>query len=196
MSMILCGILAALLVASSEATAERRSALVIGNGDYRIGPLRGPTHDARNMADALRQSGFSVEECVDCDKREMETAIRDFGTRINRGGVGLFYYAGHGMEVGGVNYLIPIRASIQAEDEIPYEAVDVGRVLSKMESASNRVNILILDACRSNPYSRSFRSSTAGLKAMDAPSGSILAYATAPDLPPHMCPHPELGCGC
>ena len=91
MSMILCGILAALLVTSSEATAERRSALVIGNGDYRNGPLRGPTHDARNMADALRESGFSVEECVDCDKREMETAIRDFGTRINRGGVGLFY---------------------------------------------------------------------------------------------------------
>ena len=160
--------------------AEQRIALVIGNGAYSDAPLRNPPNDARAMAQALRQCSFEVIEKINSDQRTMEDAIRDFGQKIQQGGVGLFYYAGHGMQVQGTNYLIPVGAEVKAEDEVKYKAVDAGMVLSKMETAGNRVNIVILDACRNNPFARSFRSVDRGLKKMDAPKGTLLAYATAP----------------
>jgi len=160
--------------------AEKRQALVIGNGAYADGSLDNPPNDAREMARALRQCGFEVIEKIDCNRKDMEDAVRDFGMRIKKGGVGLFYYAGHGMQVEGSNYLIPVGADVQAEDEVKYKAMDAGMVLSKMESAGNRINIVILDACRNNPFARSFRSGSRGLKKMDAPKGTLLAYATAP----------------
>jgi len=111
----------------------------------------------------------------------MVTAIREFGRQIKQqGGVGLFYYAGHGIQVKGCNYLIPLGAVIESEGDARFEAVDAGFVLSKMEDAGNDMNIVILDACRNNPFARSFRSSSQGLARMDAPKGSIIAYATAP----------------
>ena len=170
----------ALSVVAAQAQTEQRVALVIGNGDYQDGRLRNPPNDARVMAQKLRQCNFEVIERINSDQQGMEDAIREFGMQIQRGGVGLFYYAGHGMQVQGINYLIPIGAEVNAEHEVKYEAVDAGRVLSEMESAGNRVNIVILDACRNNPFARSFRSSDRGLKKMDAPRGSLLAYATAP----------------
>lgn len=94
--------------------------------------------------------------------------------------MGLFYYAGHGIQVKGRNYLIPIGAAIESESDVKYESVDAGRVLGKMEDAGNSLNVIILDACRNNPFGRSFRSSDKGLAKMDAPTGSILAYATSP----------------
>jgi len=173
-------LIALLLVRVPVAHGEQRVALVIGNGAYKDSPLRNPPNDARAIAQALRGCGFQVIEKINSDQQEMEKAIREFGIQIQKGGVGLFYYAGHGIQLQGTNYLIPVGAVVNAEHEVKYEAVDAGRVLSEMEAAGNRVNIVILDACRNNPFTRSFRSVDRGLKKMDSPKGSILAYATAP----------------
>jgi len=162
------------------AAQEKRIALVIGNGAYKSAPLRNPVNDAGDIADVLEKLGFSVALKTDADQRSMERAIRDFGKKLRTGGVGLFYYAGHGIQVKGRNYLIPIGAAIESESDVKYESVDAGRVLGKMEDAGNSLNVIILDACRNNPFGRSFRSSDKGLAKMDAPTGSILAYATAP----------------
>ena len=110
----------------------------------------------------------------------MKMAIDEFGKKIKGGGVGLFYYAGHGMEVNGRNYLIPLNANINNENEVEYESVDAGRVLAKMESAGNRVSIVMLDACRDNPFARNFRSASKGLAQTVAPEGSYIAYAAQP----------------
>ena len=159
---------------------ERRIALVIGNGAYKSAPLRNPVNDASDIANALKKLGFSVTLKTNAIQRTMERAIRDFGKKLRDGGVGLFYYAGHGIQIKGHNYLIPLNAVVESEGDVKYEAVDAGLVLAKMEDAGNSLNIIILDACRDNPFGRSFRSSDRGLAKMDAPTGSILAYATAP----------------
>lgn len=161
---------------------ENRIALVIGNGNYSVSPLRNPVNDASDIAAVLQKLGFYVIVKTDADQRAMENSIRDFGKKLRSGGVGLFYFAGHGMQVKGRNYLIPIGADIESESDVKYEAVDAGRVLGKMEDADNDLNIVILDACRDNPFARSFRSSSRGLARMDAPKGSIIAYATAPGM--------------
>ena len=160
---------------------ERRTALVIGNANYESSPLANPVNDANDIAKALRNLGFIVIHKKNATQREMEKAVREFGKTLRKhGGVGLFYYAGHGIQVNGRNYLIPVDAEIETESDVKFEAVDAGRVLGKMEDADNDLNIVILDACRDNPFARSFRSSTQGLARMDAPRGSIIAYATAP----------------
>ncbi|MFH0992109.1 MAG: SUMF1/EgtB/PvdO family nonheme iron enzyme [bacterium] len=163
-----------------ENNSEQRIALVIGNGSYREAPLVNPPNDARAISSTLRTLGFTVIEKLNVNQEQMETAIGDFGNRLRRGGVGLFYYAGHGVQVNGQNFLIPIGAAINKETEVKYKAVDAGLVLAQMEDARNRLNIVILDACRDNPFSRSWRSSTRGLVSVDAPKGTIISYATAP----------------
>jgi len=159
---------------------QNRLALVIGNGAYKSAPLKNPVNDASDMASTLRNLGFDVMHINNADRRRMEDTIREFGRRLRHGGVGLFYYAGHGMQVDGRNYLIPVDAKVESESDVKFEAVDAGRVLGKMEDAENELNIVILDACRDNPFARSFRSSSLGLARMDAPKGSLIAYATAP----------------
>jgi uncharacterized caspase-like protein len=156
-----------------------RVALVIGNASYRSAPLSNPLNDARAVADALSRLGFKVISVQDATQKQMFDAVRQFGDAL-RGGVGLFYYAGHGVQVKGRNFLIPVDAAIEREDEVPYKAFDVGLVLEKMEAAKNPLNIVILDACRNNPFARSSRSAATGLAQMDAPTGSIVAFATAP----------------
>ncbi len=162
------------------ATTETRAALVIGNSNYKSAPLRNPTNDAKAIADKLQGLGFKVTLKLDQDQKGMADAIRTFGNHLKGGGAGLFYYAGHGMQVKGRNFLIPVDADIQNEDEVPYRSIDANEVLSKMETAKNRLNLMILDACRNNPFSRKFRSSSQGLAQMDAPSGTLVAFATAP----------------
>jgi len=159
---------------------EARTALIIGNGAYPTAPLKNPVRDARAMAEALSKCGFRVTLLEDATRARMVAALRDFGQAIQGGGVGLLYYAGHGMQVKGRNYLVPVDADLASEDEVPYNTLDADAVLAKMESARNRLNILILDACRNNPFARSFRSSAQGLAQMDAPAGSYIAFATAP----------------
>ena len=159
---------------------EQRLALVIGNGNYKSSPLANPVNDANDMADALERCNFTVMKKINANRREMRRAIRKFGDEIKSGVVGLFYYAGHGIQVKGENYLVPIGADVYSEAEVEDECLKVSSVLRQMDYAGNRLNIIILDACRDNPFGRSFRSGNKGLAKMDAPTGSILAYATAP----------------
>ena len=174
-------ILLTLAAGTAQAEASGRYALVIGNSAYKDKPLKNPANDARDMAQALQRLGFDVQLKVDAGMRDMEESIREFGTRLKRGGVGIFYYAGHGIQVQGANYLVPIGARLGSESDAKFECVDAGRVLGKMEDAGNELNIVILDACRNNPFARSFRSVDQGLARMDAPTGSMVAYATAPN---------------
>ena len=163
-----------------KATETKRLALVIGNGAYKIGPLKNPANDAQDMANALTETGFEVIHKENANRKVMKKAIRDFGRLLRYADIGLFYYAGHGIQVNGNNYLIPVNADIETESDVEFEAIDAGRVLGKMEDAGNELNIVILDACRNNPFARSFRSTNSGLAKMDAPMGSLIAYATAP----------------
>jgi uncharacterized caspase-like protein len=169
------------LLSAPAHAAEGRHALVIGNSAYDRKPLKNPVNDARDMAAALERLGFDVLLRTDVGQRNMEEAIRDFGVKLKGGGVGIFYYAGHGIQVNGANYLVPIGARLASESDARYECVDAGRVLGKMEDAGNELNIVILDACRNNPFASSFRSADQGLARMDAPTGSLVAYATAPN---------------
>ena len=159
---------------------ERRIALVIGNGNYKSSPLRNTVNDASDISSRLTSMGFAVSKGTNMSRKDMYNAIRAFGNDLKKGGVGLFYYSGHGMQVKGKNYLIPVGVNIQSEDEVEFEAIDAGMVMRKMESAGNTMNMVFLDACRDNPFARSFRTSSQGLAQMDAPSGSLIVYATAP----------------
>lgn len=160
---------------------QQRIALVIGNANYQVGKLDTPLNDATDMANALKELGFEVILLKDSSKRQMDEALDQFFTRINQGYVGLFYYAGHGMEVEGENYLIPVNAQIKAEKDIQYESMPFGKILGRMEDAGNRINIVILDACRDNPFRKFWRSSSRGLTApLQAASGTLIAFATAP----------------
>ena len=158
-----------------------RYALVIGNGAYPISPLKNPANDSADIARLLQNLDFVVVHRQNVGLRDMEAAVRDFGRKLKAGGTGVFYYAGHGMQVEGRNYLIPVDARIETESDVRFETLDVGRVLGKMEDAGNDLNIVILDACRDNPFTRGFRSVVpSGLARMDAPRGTLIAYATAP----------------
>jgi len=159
---------------------EQRVALVIGNSAYKDSPLRNPVNDAADMAGALSELGFKVTLRTDASQRQMKQALREFAQDLRRGGVGLFYFAGHGVQSKGRNFLIPIGASVETEAELEDESVDANLVLSYMDEAQNRVNIVVLDACRNNPFARSFRSASRGLAQMDAAKGSFVAFATAP----------------
>ena len=173
-------LISALLLALNLSAATERHALVIGNANYQSSPLRNPLNDARDMAAALEGLGFEVHSLLDADVSSMEQAILDFGDRLRDGGVGLFYYAGHGVQAQGSNYLIPLQANISREIQLKRKAIDAGLVLDAMGAANNGLNIVILDACRDNPYENSFRNTTRGLARMDSPKGSLIAYATAP----------------
>jgi len=163
------------------AATERRTALVIGNSSYSSGPLKNPVNDATAMAAQLQKLGFTVTLKRNADLRRMEDALTDFGNSLKRGGVGLFFYAGHGLQVGGTNYLVPVGARINRESDIKYETLDVGKVLDEMATANNGLNIVILDACRDNPYSRSFRNTSRGLAIVsNAPVGTFISYSTSP----------------
>ena len=159
---------------------EKRVALIIGNSAYKKAPLRNPVNDARAISKALAATGFKVTVIEDATQSTMRRAIRSFGNDIQTGVVALFYYAGHGMQVRGKNYLIPVNADIEQEDEVEDQSVDANLVLAKMESARSSLNLMILDACRNNPFPRRFRSATQGLAQMEAPTGTLIAFATAP----------------
>jgi len=164
----------------AAATSDRRVALVIGNAKYADSPLANPVNDANDTAAALKALGFEVVVRTDANQKLMKQAIREFGGELKKGGVGLFYFAGHGIQAKGRNYLIPVGQSIGSEAELEDEAVDVNLVLNFMEEAKNRINIVVLDACRNNPFARSFRSGTRGLAQVDAGKGTLIAFATSP----------------
>jgi len=172
-----------ILASALAQAAETRIALVIGNSDYSSGSLPNPANDAKLIGDALTSLGFDVIARRNADQITMKRAIQEFGSRLESAGpgaVGLFYYAGHGLQLSGRNYLIPTTARIDREGDVEIEAVSADWVIEQMRYARNRLNIVILDACRNNPFTRSMRSVDHGLATMDAPAGILIAYSTAP----------------
>ncbi len=159
---------------------ETRIALVIGNSDYSISPLTNPVNDARAMSRALLKAGFKVNQYENLGQKAMKQAIAKFGRQLSSYNVALFYYAGHGVQIKGRNYLIPVKVNIQYESDIEIETVDLASVLSKMGGSDNHLNLVILDACRNNPFASNVRSLNQGLAFTSAPSGTLIAYATAP----------------
>jgi|694.fasta_scaffold02553_12 formylglycine-generating enzyme required for sulfatase activity len=167
-------------------TGAKRVALVIGNGGYQrpdiLPKLSNPTHDAEDIAKALRGFGFEVIERKDQSLEGMNSAIAEFSRKIGNSDAALFYFAGHGLQVKGQNYLIPVDANIETEARVQYVSVNVNQVLDEMDSAKSRVNIVMLDACRNNPISGKFRSGASrGLAAPSSqPKGTVIVYATDP----------------
>jgi uncharacterized caspase-like protein len=163
-----------------KATTDKRVALVIGNAAYVVGRLNNPVHDGRAMAESLRQLGFEVLAHENLSFRGMRRAVAEFGERITSGGIGLFYYSGHGLQVNGKNYLVPVDADIKNERYVAAESVDADSVLVQMQEGKTRVNVVILDACRDNPFAGRARGLGRGLAFMDVPTGTYVAYSTAP----------------
>jgi hypothetical protein len=174
-----CASLLAHAARSAEGTADVRVAAVIGNAAYPTAPLRNPGRDARAMAEILESLGFFVHAARDATKAEMESTVaRTTAALGGRRGVGLLYYAGHGLQLDWRNYLVPVDARLNNEDDVRRQALDLQRVLDAFKAAGTRMNIIVLDACRDNPFASS--SSARGLAPLDAPPGTFLAYATAP----------------
>ncbi|MBL8518536.1 MAG: caspase family protein [Betaproteobacteria bacterium] len=165
---------------SPLAAKSDRLALVIGNAAYKDSPLLNPVNDAQDMAALLRRNGFEVILRENVSLKDMHLALREFGDRLTRDKLGVFFFAGHGVQVRGRNFLIPVDADIAREDEVAFSAMDIQAVLEKMDSARNHTNLVMLDACRNNPFASRFRLANAGLAQIDAPPGSVIAFATAP----------------
>ena len=176
--------LALWLVGAGHALAEPRIALIIGNGAYQhVGPLGNPANDAQLMAETLGGLGFTVTLVRDGTKAAMGVAVGKFGSDLRAAGpeaTGLFFYAGHGVQSFQQNYLLPIDAELHNAADLDLVAVDAESVLRQMASAHNRTNIFILDACRNNPFATIPDMGDSGLAEMKAPTGTFLAYATAP----------------
>jgi uncharacterized caspase-like protein len=162
------------------ATTEERVALVIGNAAYRVDPLDNPINDARLISASLQRAGFKVALQENLDRPALLNALREFGNRLNENTVAVLYYAGHGLQLRDRNYLIPVDAEIRSEDEIPLAGIDLSFILGRMSAARSRINIVILDACRNNPFAGKTVAAPRGLAQMDAPVGTLLAFATAP----------------
>ncbi len=170
------------LVQNGHAKDRERVALIIGNAAYQSQSLANPVNDATDMTKALRKLGFQVTLLTDTDHERMETAIRDFGDRLNRNTVGLFYYSGHGIQHEGNNYLVPIGSMkrVSAPEHLRFKTVDAGYVLGVMRQSGSGLNVIILDACRDNPFQSFSRSMTRGLARIPGAEGTLIAYSTAP----------------
>jgi uncharacterized caspase-like protein len=164
----------------NAATSPARIALVIGNSEYSEGRLKNPVNDADLMTRTLESKGFRVTTIKNATRRQMKEGIHKFTSSLDEQSIGLFYYAGHGIELEGNNYLIPVDAVIAGEGDIEYESINAGRLLNGLKRSNNGLNMIILDACRNNPYARSSRSTTRGLSRMQPASGSLILYATEP----------------
>jgi len=169
--------------AQSQSTLDAlpRLALVIGNTKYVQAPLRNPGNDAKAISGELGQFGFKVDLQLNAGRTQMADAIRAFSNELaNSKGVGLFYYAGHGVQLAWRNYLIPVDAEIERLEDIRDQAVELNLLLQGLVKARNPMNVIILDACRDNPFGTKVPTEQKGLSQFDAPPGSLLAYATAP----------------
>lgn len=177
------GIVAAVLLISESAFAQSRMALVIGNSNYQAAvSLANPANDSKAVAEAFTRAGFEVTRLSDLTQMEMRRAVRDFSARVAEKGsdtTALVFYAGHGVQVDGENFLIPIDARIQRESDVAIEALRLADIVKALETVQSRARIVMLDACRNNPFS-TVGASGRGLAIVDAPAGSIVAYSTAP----------------
>jgi len=164
----------------SKDAKSKRIALVIGNAEYRNRPLKNPKADAEDMSDFLRSVNFNVIYIANADLIGMREGFIEFNEALKSNDVGLIYYSGHGIEHKGRNYLLPVNFNANDEDEIPRQAIDLSSIIEKISRAERKINIVIVDACRSNFVTASNKSYSQGLKEMTNPKGTILAFATAP----------------
>jgi len=170
---------------SAVAHAEKRVALVVGNSSYvHIPALDNPKNDARLIADTLRDAGFTLiggAAQINLDKAGFDRIVQLFGNELSGADVALFYYAGHGVQVRNANYLVPVNANPVKEADIDFQMIDVALVLRQMEGSGTKLNLVILDACRNNPFGgRGLRGTSSGLAQMQAPEGTLISYATQP----------------
>jgi caspase domain-containing protein len=170
---------------AEPAQGGRRIALVIGNGAYQnVARLPNPANDARLIAGTLQRAGFTLVgggPQVDLDKAQFDKLIQQFGRQLPGADVALFYYSGHGMQVQGVNWLVPVDANPSSAKDMDFQMVDASLVLRQMEDAGTKLNMVILDACRNNPFAiRGVRAAAGGLGEMAAPEGTLISYATQP----------------
>jgi uncharacterized caspase-like protein len=165
---------------ASVAPQEFKVALVIGNSKYVASPLPNPVNDSRAFAAKLRTLGFQVIERENLLAKQIPSTLREFRASLKPGAVALFFYAGHGLQIKGSNYLPAVDADITSEEDVPMNSIDVNKVLDMLGEAKTRLNLVFLDACRNNPYARSFRSSAGGLAKVEAPSGTLISFATRP----------------
>ena len=175
-------VLSGTLVFAQGDYAQNKTALVIGNSAYDDMPLKNPANDAIAIGTTLKDLGFDVLQYTDLDKVGMKNALREFSEKLRSNpGVGLFYYAGHGLQASGVNYLVPVKSNVEEAYEIEFECIEADMVLALMEHSDNPFNVVILDACRNNPFRSFFRSADKGLSVPNnPPTGSIVAFATQP----------------
>ena len=175
-----------LALAGTNSSSHKRVALVIGNGKYQytdfLPKLANPPHDAEDIAAALRRFGFEVVQKNNLNREEMDSAIAEFGRTIGNSEAALFYFAGHGLQVKGQNFIIPVDARIESEAQVSHKGININQLLDEMENSNSRANIVMLDACRNNPISGKFRSgATRGLAAPSSqPKNTIIVYATGP----------------
>jgi hypothetical protein len=172
-------------VSAAPALADKRVALVIGNSAYaNVARLANPPNDAKLMAETLRSLGFDLigdREQIDLDKASIDRAVQAFGVKLRGADVALFYYAGHGVQVRGENYLVPIDANPANEADVDFQMLDITLVLRQMAVSGTRLNLVILDACRNNPFGgRGLRDTGGGLAQMRAPEGTLISFATQP----------------
>lgn len=163
---------------------EKRIALLIGISNYQFATsLRNPINDVEAIEKALKRIGFDIILLKDTTFKDLRLALNSFGTKLNDYDVGLFYFAGHGIQIKGHNYLIPADANPLNENQVEFDCINANLILSIMEDAKNETNFIFLDACRNNPFERSWHRSptVAGLSYMSAPYGTLIAYSTAPD---------------
>lgn len=169
------------VVNTPSSQTQRRLALVIGNSNYSNAPLKNPVNDATDVASKLKSLGFEVMLVTDGGKKLLDQKINEFGNKASSYDVCMFYYAGHGIQYNGDNYLVPVDvANLASQSDIPYDCINAGRVLGKMEESNSKTNIVVLDACRNNPLAPTRDLSGGGLSSMNAPRGSIIVYSTAP----------------
>jgi len=164
-------------VATTVKNKEQRIALVVGNNNYsgRISKLNNPINDARSIKSILGKRGFKIIYLEDGSKKSMRNSLDKFYKKIEKGGVGMFYFSGHGIEVDGQNYLIPIDAEIEEKSDTEYEAIALNKITKRMQNSGNRLNIVVLDACRNDPFSRAVG---AGGLAKVEPIGMFVSFAT------------------
>lgn len=159
--------------------SNQKLALVVGNAAYPKSPLRNPLNDARSVAASLQEVGFQAEIAADVSLRNLEAAVNRFVARVKHGDVAVFYYAGHGIQLEGENYLVPVDFDAKDEADAKYAAYSASRVQERLEKAGARVVVVVLDACRNNPF-QATRSAGGGLAAMGSGKGTLIAFATAP----------------
>jgi hypothetical protein len=169
-----------LAVVDKNLDSSKRVALVIGNSTYASSPLKNPVNDANDIATKLRRLGFEIIKRNNLKTKEIGGTLREFRSKLAPGVVALVFYAGHGLQIKGDNYLPTVDADINSEEDVPNQSLSMKQIMDVLDESKSRLNLVFLDACRNNPYARSFRTAGSGLARVNAPSGTLISYATKP----------------